>query len=118
MGPIGLCSVYADNSHQFIILCNDLALVDSEFECLRPDLPALNLNTTAASEHVSDIERQIHVIKERARDVRITLPFKVTKGWIIIDLIYYVALWITPPPPTERCIYGIQLSNNSHWNSF
>jgi hypothetical protein len=35
------------------------ALMEREFECLRPDLPELNLNTTASSEHVPDIERHI-----------------------------------------------------------
>jgi hypothetical protein len=37
----------------------ETALMDREFECLRGDLPELNLNTTAASEHVPDVERQI-----------------------------------------------------------
>jgi hypothetical protein len=37
----------------------ETALMDREFECLRADLPELNLNTTAASEHVPDVERQI-----------------------------------------------------------
>jgi hypothetical protein len=39
------------------------ALMDREFESLRDDLPGLLLNTTAASEHVPDIERQIRVMK-------------------------------------------------------
>jgi hypothetical protein len=42
----------------------ETALMDREFECLRDDLPELNLNTTAASEHVTDVERQIRVLKE------------------------------------------------------
>jgi hypothetical protein len=33
----------------------DTALMDREFECLRSDLPIINLNTTAASEHVPDV---------------------------------------------------------------
>jgi hypothetical protein len=53
------------------------ALLDREFECLRLELltHGVNLNTTAASEHVPDIERQIRLIKERTRALRSTLPF-------------------------------------------
>jgi hypothetical protein len=62
----------------------ETALMDREFECLRGDLPELNLNTTAASEHVPDVERQIRVLKERSRAIRSTLPFKAIPGRIII----------------------------------
>jgi hypothetical protein len=37
----------------------ETALMDREFECLRGDLPEINLNTIAASEHVPDVERKI-----------------------------------------------------------
>jgi hypothetical protein len=33
----------------------DTYLMDGGFECLRSDLPGLNLNTTAISEHVQDV---------------------------------------------------------------
>jgi hypothetical protein len=54
------------------------ALMDRDFECLRLAHlnHGVNLNTTAASEHVPDIERQIRLIKERARALRSNLPFK------------------------------------------
>jgi hypothetical protein len=35
----------------------ETALMDREFKCLMDDTPEVNLNTTAASEHVPDIER-------------------------------------------------------------
>jgi hypothetical protein len=62
------------------------ALMDREFECLRLELLShgVNLNTTAASEHVPDIERQIRLIKERARALRSTLPLKIIPGRMII----------------------------------
>jgi hypothetical protein len=75
--------------------------MDREFECLRADLPELNLNTTAASEHVPDVERQIRVIKERSRAIRSTLPFKSIPGRIIIELVYYAAFWINEFPPSS-----------------
>ena len=43
------------------------ALMDMEFEKLRDKLPNIILNTTAAQEHVGEIERKIRVIKDRAR---------------------------------------------------
>jgi hypothetical protein len=79
----------------------DTALMDREFECLRADFPELNLNTTAASEHVPDVERQIRVLKERSRAIRSTLPFKAIPGRIIIELVYYAAFWLNDVPPSS-----------------
>jgi hypothetical protein len=42
-------------------------MMDMEFEKLKDLLPNIALNTTAAQEHVGEIERKIRVIKERAR---------------------------------------------------
>jgi hypothetical protein len=75
--------------------------MDREFECLRGDLPELNLNTTAASEHVPDVERQIRVLKERSRAIRSTLPFKAIPRRIIIELVYYAAFWLNAFPPSS-----------------
>jgi hypothetical protein len=73
--------------------------MDRTFECLCPALPGLNLNTTDASEHIPDVELQIHVLKERSRSIRITLLFKAIHGRMIIELVYYAALWLNAPPP-------------------
>ena len=40
-------------------------LMDGEFEKIRPHLPTLECNTTAAKEHISEVERTIRTIKER-----------------------------------------------------
>ncbi len=45
-----------------------------EFEKLRDMLPNVTLDTTAAREHVREIERKIRVIKERGRGMINTLP--------------------------------------------
>ena len=50
-------------------------LMDVEFEKIRPLLPNLECNTTAAKEHVSKAERTIRTIKERTRGLLATLPF-------------------------------------------
>jgi hypothetical protein len=61
----------------------------------------VNLDTTAASENVPDIERQIRLIKERARALRSTLPFKIIPGRMIIDMLANVVLWINALPPSS-----------------
>jgi hypothetical protein len=75
--------------------------MDCKFECLRLELLShgVNLNTTATSEHVPDIERQIRLIKERARALCSTLPFKNIPGRMIIEMLANVVLWINAFPP-------------------
>jgi hypothetical protein len=72
-----------------------------EFECIISDLPELNLNTTASSEHVPDVERQIRVLEERSRAIRSTLPFQAIPGRIIIEIFYYAAFWLNVFPPSS-----------------
>jgi hypothetical protein len=47
-------------------------LMDGEFEKV---LPTLECNTTAAKEHVSEVERTIRTMNERTRGLIATLPF-------------------------------------------
>ena len=50
-------------------------MMDMEFEKLKdgPDMELIDLNTTAACEHVREIEKAIRIIKKRARYVMKTL---------------------------------------------
>ena len=43
----------------------NLMLMDMEFEKVKDKLPLVEVNTTAAREHVPEIERRIRTIKER-----------------------------------------------------
>ncbi len=43
-------------------------LMDGEFEKIKPLLPTVECNTTAAKEHVSKAERTIRMLKEQTRD--------------------------------------------------
>jgi len=52
------------------------AMMDMEFEKLKTMMPHVALNTTAAQEHIGEIEQMIRVIKERARGTFNTLPYK------------------------------------------
>ena len=72
-----------------------MALMDMEFEPLQDKSEDVVINTTAAREHVSDIERAIREIKERARCVISELPYKqCMPDVMIIHLIKFVTFWI------------------------
>ena len=43
----------------------NLMLMDMEFETVKDELPLVEVNTTAAREHVPEIERRIRTIEER-----------------------------------------------------
>jgi hypothetical protein len=51
-------------------------LMDNEFEKLRVLIPILVVNTTAAKEHMWEVERRIRLIKECGRGILNTLLFK------------------------------------------
>jgi len=60
-------------------------MMDMEFEKLRHLMPHVVLNTTAAREHVGEIERKIRVIKERARGTFNTMPYKKLPRVMVIE---------------------------------
>ena len=78
--------------------------MDREFDLLSTDFPETNINPTATSEHVPEIERQIRVIKERARSIMIKLPFHRLPKIIIIELTKFVV--------KEWGIHNIQNTDN------
>lgn len=70
-------------------------LMDMEFEPLVDQVDAVIVNTTAAREHVGDIERQIRVIKDRAHAVTSELPYKnCMPDAFIIRLVYFCVFWL------------------------
>ena len=57
----------------------------------------MEVNTTAAQEHVSDIERQISLIKERtlcSTSDMLDCGIKYLNKQIVIHLVYSVCLWL------------------------
>ena len=48
----------------------------------------INLYITIRDEHVQEIERFIHTVKERAREVVNTLPFEILPHRLIVEIVY------------------------------
>ncbi len=68
--------------------------MDNEFEKVRVLILILVVNTTAAKEHMPEVERRIRLIKEGGRGILNTLLMKKMPQIILIELIYYVVLWL------------------------
>ena len=73
-------------------------MMDMEFEKLVDLLPSVAINTTAAQEHVGEIERKIRVIKERARGTINTLPYLQLPRLMIIELMHFCVMWMNAFP--------------------
>eukprot|EP00804_Cyclotella_cryptica_P029617 CCRYP_019027-RA/>CCRYP_019027-RA protein AED:0.33 eAED:-0.47 QI:0/-1/0/1/-1/1/1/0/210 len=75
------------------------ALMDREFESVRATCPQLPINTTAANEHVPEIERTVWTVKDRAQGVYNTLPFfEGLPKLMTIELIHFIVLWLNAFP--------------------
>jgi hypothetical protein len=73
-------------------------LMDGEFEKIKPLLPTLECNTTAAKEHVSEAERTIRTLKEWMRGLLATLPFSHVPKRMKIEFVYFIVLWLNAFP--------------------
>ena len=69
-------------------------LMDMEFEKIRDVLPMVEVNTTAAREHVPEIERRIRTIKEHVRSVTSDFPFNPVPILVIVHTVYTIYLWL------------------------
>ena len=78
-----------------------LFLMDMEFEKIKDNVGLAEVNTTAARDHMGEIERHIHLVKERSRcstsDMLNCGIVCLTKQ-IVIHLVYNVCLWINVFP--------------------
>ena len=72
--------------------------MDKEFDKVQEHLPFLQINTTAAREHVSEIEREIRQVKERTRCTTSDFPFEHIPTMILIYTVYNVYLWLNAFP--------------------
>eukprot|EP00956_Cyclotella_meneghiniana_P009213 scaffold12647_cov40-Cyclotella_meneghiniana.AAC.2 len=76
-----------------------MCLMDMEFKKLEDGTTEVMINTTAAREHVTDIERYIRSIKDRCRSVMSELPYKECMPDVfVIFLLKFVILWMNAFP--------------------
>ena len=76
--------VYAYARGRFVV---NLALMDVEFEKIKDELPLVEVNTTAAREHVPDIEPRIKTIKERVRSATLDFPFDPIPMMVLVQTV-------------------------------
>ena len=74
------------------------ALMDMEFEKIKDLLPLVEVNTTAAREHVGLIERKIRHIKEKVRATTCEFLFFWIPILILIQTVYGATFWINAFP--------------------
>jgi hypothetical protein len=79
-------------------------LADNEFEVIRLEMEGcgIRVNLTAKNKHVPEVERQNRVIKERARSIIQTLPYRHVPKKIRIGLIQYATFWLNNIPKTDQ----------------
>ena len=74
-------------------------LMENKFEKLQNLVPILTINTTAAKEHVPEVESKIRLIKERGMGILNTFLFnKKMPRLMLIELVYPVVLWLNAFP--------------------
>ncbi|KAL7525010.1 hypothetical protein ACHAWF_001172 [Thalassiosira exigua] len=72
----------------------NVILMDQEFDKVEELIPQVKCNTSAAREHITDIENQHRTVKERACTVRSGLPFTYLPKELVINLVYFVCFWL------------------------
>ena len=54
----------------------------------------VEFNTTAAREHIPDIELRIRMIKERVRSMTSDFPFNTVPMLVLVQTVYTICLWV------------------------
>ena len=68
--------------------------MDQEFGNIDDNMDLVLVNITAAREHVTEIERGIHTVKESCCYTMSLLPNNVIPKQVVIHLVYFAILWI------------------------
>jgi hypothetical protein len=69
-------------------------LMDREFEKLKPLMPTIEYNTTAAKEHVSKVERKIRMLKEQVWGLLAVQLFEHIPKRVKMEFVYFIVLWL------------------------
>lgn len=79
-----------------------IVLMDGEFDKVCDKLPNTVVNTTAAREHVMEIERMIQTVKVKVRGIKNTLPWRLRHkplpNLFIKSMVYNAVFWLNAFP--------------------
>ena len=76
-----------------------MMFVDPEFQLLDKKIVSTALSTTGARDHVTEVERQIYVVKKQMRVHHTNLTFPRFTRQMTIELANHVVILINAPPP-------------------
>ena len=76
----------------------NMLLTDQEFDNFFDEVPNLEINTTAAREHVGEIESAICTVKKLSHDVVSYQPYAVIPKTMAIHPVYFAVLWLNNKP--------------------
>ncbi len=77
-------------------------MMDQEFDKVKEACDMVEINTTAAREHVREIKRFIRTIKECSRALVSDIPYNILPRQITIHLVYFAVLWLNSLPAAAR----------------
>ena len=77
----------------FVVRC---VMMDMEFEAVK-EHAMVPINTTAAREHVGEIERYVRTVKERCRCIVSELPFQYMHKLVVVRLVYFAIMMLNVP---------------------
>jgi hypothetical protein len=98
-------------------------MIDQEFDKVEDANEMVEINTTAASEHVGEIKWYICAAKERSRALLLDLSFTLLPRQVIIHLVYIAVLWLNSLPaaagvskkyPPCKIVLGHELNFTKH----
>ena len=73
-------------------------LIDMECVQIRDLVPLVEVNTTAACEHVGVVERKIRHVKEKAQATTSEYPFEWIPVMVLIYTVYFCVFWLNVFP--------------------
>jgi hypothetical protein len=114
LGALLLCIVQVYAKAGFTV---STIIMNYEFEKVRDHVPSVNINTTAASEHVGEIEQKLCIVGERSHGIICTLPYKTLPQQLVIHLLHFVVMWLNNFPVANSISTTWSLRENilRHW---
>jgi hypothetical protein len=79
-------------------------IANNKFQSLKDNIEGMGIkvNIVSKNEHAPEVERQNRVIKERARGIIQTLPYKMLPKKMRIAMIQYVVFWLNNIPKEDQ----------------